>query len=123
MNIYEENWVVGDHGRRWTSNQTCERERQRVVPLGCQVEPVFARPCYTRLFRASIENPKSSNRKKTWQNSEDAELESQETWLLLNSESLPGLKNLRDEAQLHHIGDTRIKTFCNINLKMVSHKL
>ena len=35
-----------------------ERERRRAVHLGCQVEPVFARYCYTRLFRASIENPK-----------------------------------------------------------------
>ena len=39
-----------------------KRERRRAVPLGCQVEPVFARNCYTRFFRTSIENPKSARR-------------------------------------------------------------
>ena len=53
---------MGDGGRP----TRLVRGRDGVVPLGCQVEPVFARPCYTRLFRASIENPKSSARVKTW---------------------------------------------------------
>ena len=56
-----------------------------VVPLGCQVVPVFARNYYTGIFRASIENPKVHGK-----NTEDVEDDSRETWLLPNSESLPG---------------------------------
>ena len=74
MNIYEENWVVGDHGRWWTSNRTWERARRRVVPLGCQVEPVFARNCYTRFSRTSIENPKKKCSKEDMRGAEEAEL-------------------------------------------------
>ena len=33
-----------------------------MVPLGCQVGPVFARNCYTRIFQASIENLKDMGR-------------------------------------------------------------
>ena len=56
-----------------------------VVPLGCQVVPVFARNYYTRIFRASIENPKVHGK-----TSEDVEDEFRETSLLPHSESLPG---------------------------------
>ena len=56
-----------------------------VVPLGCQVVPVFARNYYTGIFRASIENPKGHGK-----NTEDVEDDSRETLLLPHSESLPG---------------------------------
>ena len=48
-----------------------------VVPLGCQVVPVFARNYYTRIFRASIENPKGHGK-----NTEEDEDDSRETPLL-----------------------------------------
>ena len=36
MNIYEENWVVGEHGEDGRPMELVERERRRAVPLGCQ---------------------------------------------------------------------------------------
>ena len=58
LNIYEENWVVEklDDGGRPTG--LGGEGKGGGFTWASQVEPVFARNCYTRLFRASIESLK-----------------------------------------------------------------
>ena len=54
--------VVGEHGDDGRPMELCRKGETKGGSPGLSGEPVFARNCYTRFFRTSIENPKSARR-------------------------------------------------------------